>query len=734
MVNKGPESRVAEPLRRYWGYESLRPLQSEAIAAALDKQDSVVVLPTGGGKSLCYQLPPLVDGGITVVVSPLISLMQDQVDALKVLGYPAAALHSNVSSDAADQARADLVSGKLRLLYVSPERVLTPSMLSLLRIANGGVGISRIAIDEAHCISAWGHDFRPEYRHMSRLRETFPGVPVQALTATATPRVRQDIADQLGLESPRILVGCFDRPNLTYRVTPKVDETAQIAEAIQRYPDEASIVYCLSRKNTETVAAALVARKIKAAAYHAGLAPNVRQKISEDFAQEKLSVVVATVAFGMGIDRSNVRCVIHQTLPASIESYQQETGRAGRDGEDSECVLLYDPADIVRWSRLIRQSSEPSMLPFREKLLDEVRRYATGTQCRHVFLSNYFGQDLETEDGCGACDLCLEGWQTVTNSTKKAHIILATVRELDRSDAQSGFGAAHIAAILVGADVKAIRTWKHDKMKAYGVFRNEHKQAVAGWVNQLVDQGLLERVGDRFPTLTLPDRGHDALNQRAEIELRDIAVAGKKSRRQSIELPPVDQQLFDLLRGIRREIAQELSFAAYMIFHDTALYSLSAIRPSTIAKFAAVPGVGEKRSRDFGDRFVSAIQEFCVANNLQLDQENVRQPVPVEHAPKLNATYESLRPGFDAGRSIAELAIEFGKGTSTVTGYLVDWIKQTRPASIDPWVDPATHAKILASIRKVGTYPKRPIWEDLNGEIDYDRINVVLAFLSLSEG
>ena len=341
VVNR---ARILQAVQQYWGYDQLRPHQMEAITAGLERQDSLVVLPTGGGKSLCYQVPPLVAQRTDIVVSPLISLMKDQVDALKACGYPAAALYSGVSDGDRREIEARAAAGQFRLLFVAPERLLTPGFLSLAKRIN----VRAFAIDEAHCISHWGHDFRPEYRRLAALKEHFPEASVHAYTATATDRVRQDIVAQLGLRTPRVLVGRFDRPNLIYRAVPRNDLEVQLLDVIRRHAGEAVIIYCISRADTERTAAALQARGIKAAAYHAGLDALSRTRTQDDFATEKLDVVVATVAFGMGIDRSNVRCVIHAALPKSVEQYQQETGRAGRDGLEAECVLFFSSADIRR--------------------------------------------------------------------------------------------------------------------------------------------------------------------------------------------------------------------------------------------------------------------------------------------------------------------------------------------------------------------------------------------------
>src|SRR5271166_4534646 len=355
----GASDRVLAVLRRFWGFESLRPLQLEAIQAGLERRDSLVVMPTGGGKSLCYQVPPAVAGRTDIVVSPLIALMKDQVDALRASGYPAAALHSGIEQAEIRQIEREIAGGRHHLIFVAPERLLTPRFLEIA----SRLKVSSFAIDEAHCISQWGHDFRPEYRRLAELKTRFPNASLHAYTATATERVRRDIVEQLQLEDPAVLVGSFDRPNLLYRVIPKLEVNAQVAGVLRRHRGEAAIVYCITRKDTEQMAQYLAANGIRAAHYHAGMEADERRRTQDRFAAEKIDVVVATVAFGMGIDRSDIRCVIHAAIPKSIEHYQQETGRAGRDSLPAECVLFYSAADVMRWQGLLERSAEDAEAP-----------------------------------------------------------------------------------------------------------------------------------------------------------------------------------------------------------------------------------------------------------------------------------------------------------------------------------------------------------------------------------
>ena len=398
---------ICATVKRYWGYKELRPHQEEAIHAALEQRDSLVVLPTGGGKSLCYQVPPELAQRTDIVVSPLISLMKDQVDGLRECGYPAAALYSGMAPHAIQETEEQFAAGRYRLLFIAPERLLTPRFLRLAK----NIDIQAFAIDEAHCISHWGHDFRPEYRRLAELKTCFPRSSIHAYTATATERVRHDIAEQLRLQNPAVLVGTFDRPNLVYRIIPRIDARAQTLEILRRHPKQASIIYCISRNETESMADWLKSHGVSAAHYHAGMDASERRRTQDDFAAEALDVVAATVAFGMGIDRSDVRCVIHAAMPKSIEHYQQETGRAGRDGLEAECVLLYSAADVLRWEALIEKSAldakEPSdVIAASRQLLEHMRHLCSAVHCRHKNLSEYFGQKY-TRPNCEACDVCL---------------------------------------------------------------------------------------------------------------------------------------------------------------------------------------------------------------------------------------------------------------------------------------------------------------------------------------
>ena len=599
-MSPATDPRITEVLAKWWGFDQLRPLQLEAIQSALDGRDSLVVMPTGGGKSLCYQLPPLVGESTDVVISPLVALMKDQVDALEAIGYPAAAIHSGVSQEERQQIRDRLAAGELRLLFTAPERLVNTGLLDLL----AQVGVKRFSIDEAHCISQWGHDFRPEYRQLALLRDRFPAASLHAFTATATPRVREDIASQLRLRSPDVLVGTFDRPNLCYRVVPRTERIQQTLEILGRHAGEASIVYCISRKETERLAARLAAEGLLARPYHAGLDQKERHKTQEAFARETIDVVVATVAFGMGIDRSNVRLVLHTSLPKSLEAYQQETGRAGRDGLAAECVLLYSSADVFSWEALVRKSAEESDLDVDEierliagqtEHLHAIRRYAQATRCRHAALSEYFGQAYGTEP-CGACDVCLGETESLPDATVTAQKIISCVARVGER-----FGVRHVCEVLRGAKTEGIQRHGHDRLSTFGLLAALDQRAAENLTHQLLDQGLLGRSGGDRPVVMLNERSWEVLRGTRTVVLSEPRSGKAKAAKADVDdWKGVDRDLFERLRKWRRQVAEGRGKPAWTIFDDKSLRAIAREKPTSPAALLRVKGIGEKRLADFG--------------------------------------------------------------------------------------------------------------------------------------
>jgi len=745
---------VKTALERWFGFQTLRPLQQEAIDAALEGRDALVVLPTGGGKSLCYQLPPLVHDRLSVVVSPLIALMQDQVAGLRLHGIPAAAAHSNLAIDARAELRALAASRELRLLFVAPERLFQSEFLQWLERQDLGA----FAIDEAHCISQWGHDFRPEYRRLAELRERFPRVPFHAYTATATPRVRQDILNQLRLRDPRVLVGAFDRPELCYRVLPRQDLERQVAEAIGRHPGSAAIVYCIARKDTEALAEALRARGVDARAYHAGLPAGERTQISADFRAERLSVVVATVAFGMGIDRSDVRLVVHAAMPKSLEHYQQETGRAGRDGLPAECLLLYSAADAAKWRSVMQRRSaevevDPYALEAQFDLLQQMQRFAGRARCRHRVLSEYFGQAYEAAN-CGACDVCLDELEPVPDSQVIAQKILSAVVRTGQR-----FGSSYVIDVLRGSRGEKVIARGHDGIPTFGVLRAATPMQLGNWIDQLIDEGVLVRSDGEYPVLGLGEGAREVMAGTRAVVLRmPKAALGARGRRRKEagrgaaaaaerELEPAEQALFETLRVLRRTIAGELGVPPYVVFADTTLDELARVRPSTQAAMLDVRGVGQKKLATFGQQFLAAIAAHCAQAGLTLDVGVGSRPRPAplpvpepgrqdedEKSSSLSASRAAAARCFVQGMSIADAARQLGRAESTVLQYLVEWIRRERPASVAPWVDAATAAKVAGELHLAEGGRSKPVFEALGGAVSYEAIRVVLAHRETGEG
>jgi ATP-dependent DNA helicase RecQ len=598
--------RLQEVLARYWGYTAFRPLQQDAMQAILEGRDSVVVLPTGGGKSLCFQAPALVRPGLALVVSPLISLMKDQVDTLVANGVPAACFHSALAADDRASVAAGIREGRYRLLYVSPERLAGEgSEAFIAQLAR--TGVSFVAVDEAHCISQWGHDFRPEYRQLARLRDALPGISVHAFTATATARVRRDIVSQLGLQSPVELVGSFDRPNLVYRVLGRATLKRQILDVLARHPRQAGIVYCTSRKEVDALAAWLADGGVRARPYHAGLPDEERHRNQDAFLDEQADVVVATVAFGMGIDRSDVRFVVHAGAPQSLEHYQQESGRAGRDGLEAECVLIYSTADFLKWRVMLERNGE--LTEARRALLRDMERYAASVGCRHRHLVAYFGETYPRED-CGACDYCLDELEPVPDPVVLARKILSCVARVGQR-----FGAAHVANVLRGSGTEQVTARGHDALTTFGLLKEATAPEARGYIEQLIAHGLLRQADDPYPVLSLTARGV-ALLKDASAE-PDLALARqrrptpervpKRARIETESWQDVDRDLFERLRTLRLEIARSRGVPPYVIFHDSTLREMARVKPASLDALRHVYGVGARKADDLGEAFIAVI-------------------------------------------------------------------------------------------------------------------------------
>ena len=605
-----PTSPLEDALARYWGYSSFRPLQREAMEAVLERRDSLVVLPTGGGKSLCFQAPALVRPGLAVVISPLISLMKDQVDTLVGNGVPAALYNSSVTQPEKAAVVAGLREGRYRLLYVSPERLVGEGSESFLALL-ASCGVSFVAVDEAHCISQWGHDFRPEYRQLARLRQRLPLISVHAYTATASARVRLDIATQLGLVDPIELVGSFDRPNLVYRVLPRAALKRQLLDTLSRHRREAGIIYCTSRREVDALAAWVTAEGIPALPYHAGLGEADRTRNQDAFTAERIDVIVATVAFGMGIDRSNVRFVVHAGAPRSVEHYQQESGRAGRDGLEAECLLIYSAADFMKWRVMLESNGE--LTDANTALLRQMERYAATVGCRHRHLAQYFG-DRYAKDNCGACDYCLDELETAPAPTVLARQILSCVARVGQR-----FGALHVTNVLRGQASEQIIARAHDKLSTFGLLRNAPASEVRGYIHQLTTLGLLRMTDDPYAVLVLTARGLALLKDEASCPGLVLArqrqvrkdTPRRRARVEAESWEDIDRELFERLRAVRLETARQRGVPPYVIFHDATLREMARLRPTSIDALRSVKGIGARKADDLGQIFLSTIREHA---------------------------------------------------------------------------------------------------------------------------
>jgi ATP-dependent DNA helicase RecQ len=603
-----PVSReLKDVIARHWGFSALRPLQERAMRAVLAGRDSLVVMPTGGGKSLCYQAPAtLRESETTVVVSPLIALMKDQVDGLLASGIPAV----QIDSSQTDAERAGFLRGlkqrAVRMVFVSPERLTLSGFQRVLQQAN----VRTFAIDEAHCISHWGHDFRPEYRQLQQLREMFPAASFHAYTATATERVRADIITQLGLKNPDVLVGDFDRPILTYRVLPKHEMRNQVLEVLGRHKGEAGIIYCIRRKDVDDLTEWLRARGHAALPYHAGMSADDRQASQDAFAEERCDLIVATVAFGMGIDRSNIRFVMHTGIPKSIEHYQQEAGRAGRDGLEAECVLLYSGGDFMTWKKVTEKSAHesgagPDFLRNALAHLEEINAYGRVAVCRHKTLVEHFGQSF-APDNCKACDVCLGDVETDPDAVVTAQKILSCVARVKES-----FGIGHVVSVLRGENTEKVRKFGHDQLSTYGLLRDMSAGQLKDWIHQLLGQGVLVQSDGEYPLLRLNPASWEVMARKRTVRL---LRPKKKARpeRSLIEVESwegIDSTLFDRLRGVRRVLAVERQVPAYLIFSDATLREMCKLHPKTREQLRRVTGVGETKLRDFGDKFLEVLAD-----------------------------------------------------------------------------------------------------------------------------
>ncbi len=597
---------MLETLQKYFGYKSFYPLQEEIIREVLKHNDAFVLMPTGGGKSLCYQLPALLFAGLTIVISPLIALMKDQVDGLIADGVSATFINSSLNYREIDARMQNLTDNRIKILYIAPERLLMPEFLQFIQRLN----VSLFAIDESHCISEWGHDFRPEYRQLSMLKEKFPGVPVMALTATATPVVRKDIVSQLKLQNCRVFNASFNRENLYYQIKPKDNTFRQLVQYLAERKKDSGIIYCQSRKTVDDLAERLQSKGFRALPYHAGLTSEMRSKNQERFIHDDAEIIVATIAFGMGIDKPNVRYVIHYDLPKSIEGYYQETGRAGRDGLKSECILFFSYADKFKLEHFIEQKSDEKEKQSAYKQLREMINYCESNVCRRRVLLAYFGEDFDKPD-CGNCDICLEPREQFDGTIAAQKILSCIYRTGER------FGITYVTDVLTGSKNQKVLENRHDTIKTYGVGKEYPKAQWQSFIRELIQLEYLKLDGDKYPVLKLNEKSRSVLFNNEKVSLtkpeerietgRDEKYKDDKSKDEGRDY---DRTLFERLRTLRKTLADNEQMPPYVIFHDTALKEMSVYCPVSLNDFRKIKGVGEQKLQKYGEIFVKEILRY----------------------------------------------------------------------------------------------------------------------------
>jgi ATP-dependent DNA helicase RecQ len=722
---------IEQILKHYFGHDTFLPGQRKIIQQVLSGRDVFVLMSTGAGKSLIYQMSSLLMQGMTVVVSPLIALMQDQVDRLQANGIAATFINSSLSSSEQMNRERDALHGNLKLLYVAPERLLTRNFLSLLDEVHNRVGLSLLAIDEAHCVSEWGHDFRPEYRQLGRLRSRYPEVPMLALTATATQRVRNDILTQLRLQDPYFHLASFNRPNLYYEVRKKHQGSYhELLQLLRDHIDGPAIVYCQSRRSVDQMSEALCRDGIHALPYHAGLTNEQRIEHQTRFIRDDVPVLVATIAFGMGIAKPDIRAVIHYDMPRTLEGYYQESGRAGRDGQEAQCILFFQYGDRAKFEYMLAQKIDEQEQGIARKQLQQVVAYGESTICRRRILLDYFGEAYQ-EANCGNCDNCLQPTVVMEDRTPDAQKFLLCVYKT-----QQRFGMRHIVDILRGANTQKIRDLGHTHLTTYGIGKY---LSVDEWVHlgrALIQQGLLNETNDGYPVLKLNRLSMEVLRKQRNIEIPSAPMHKERTvsitASQEPALEPEEIGLFQHLRNLRKQLADDQGVPPYVVFPDSSLRAMAKYRPQSMAQFARIPGVGSRKLDAYLTPFTQSIRMYCELHDLMmgvepLDKESVvkKEGISSSHKNEGTSTHQLTLDLYRQGRSVDDIAKERNLKAGTIISHLADLIEAGETIDVEHLIQPGHYEIIVETLQKEGDGVLKPVKDILGDGYSYDEIKLV---------